>query len=594
MKISFLQEDFFLSMRNHKPFHVCLSLQRVVLLVILLIGGTLLGQATVPTEADRHGWPTLKSPKKVIVCTPGKTNAESMLLQSLSGLAAQAVNEDKFDEMVWVDTDGEDYKHVFEQSCLALNIRFFQKLDVWTLLEYLTSKGIVKGYVTYHLNSEEKTYPITDYSCNVATVYCSLLSGVLVDSSIERKVQAYGLHCLKDARKESITECFRKNKKHLNNVSALSVHPSVSNMRDFAIAHKLMLYADERELIESVLKWVRPLSPILGWGCGDEFDATSVISEWGHYNTASDWCHNLPFLSAAAPYISLKKAKSVSLNEIDFTDSTYVHSFVMSDGDNMQWTIGGITSDTKYMGHQDAGDLHVNWTLCPINLSVISPATWNRMVTIQHKNNSIIEYGAGYQYPDLFGVKRENRKELLRLFAERVNKQLKKLDVKIFGALFQDLHSKSAQEALQIYVEEMEDITGIIAIQYHPYELGKQVLWFKNKKGISVPVITADYALWDAVDINRPHCGTPEYIASLINRETLDGASSNEYSWTIVHAWSDFQKSSAITEVPSVGVNPIKATESHLLNSVRVVSLEELLWRVRMKYHPEQVKSLMK
>lgn len=70
------------------------------------------------------------------------------------------------------------------------------------------------------------------------------------------------------------------------------------NLRDYAIAHRLMLYADQKELIDPVLEWVEPLSPILGWGCGDEYDFTSLIARWGHYNTATNWCMNLPFLSS--------------------------------------------------------------------------------------------------------------------------------------------------------------------------------------------------------------------------------------------------------------------------------------------------------
>ena len=552
---------------------------------------------TVSVHADgvyngRHGWPALKAPQKVIICEPGKTPEEAMLIESLSGLSAQAVNEGTFDEMVWTDVDNKDYQTIFEKSCEALHIRYYQKMDVWTLLDYLKDKGVVKGYISYRfLPYKEK---ITDRSSNVATVYASLLKGALIDLSLESQAKAHGLTCLKDAREETMTQCFEKNKKNLSNETALSIHPSVSNIRDYAIAHKLMLFDDEKELTNKILEWVKPLTPILGWGCADEFDATSIITEWGHYNTASNWCVNLAFISAAAPYVPVKKAKEISLDEIDFNDSTYVHSFVMSDGDNMQWTMGAFNTDPSYLGNQYARESGLTWTMCPINLAVVSPVSWNEMVQFQNERTSFIEYGAGYQYPDLFAKNRPNRKELLREFARRVNSHLKEMDIKIYGALFKDVNSKAAKEALQIYVEEMEDITGIIAIQYYPYELGKQVQWFKNKKGISIPVVTADFSLWDTINKERPNAGTPEYVASLINREAMEEDSANGYSWTIVHAWSDFQHSSKTTEPRAVGVNPVKATESLLIDKVRVVSLNELLWRLRMKAHPEEVKALLK
>ena len=544
---------------------------------------------------DRHGWPFLKAPSGVIVCTPASTPAESMLLESLSGLAAQAVQSGKFDRMVWIDVGNPSYRRIFEKSVSALSLSVEEGYDVWKLLSYLKTRGLVKGYVLYSLDSGKQVpgRPVSDYSSNVATVYSSLMSGVLIDTSLESKARTYRLKKLKDAREKTPSECFQKHKSQLNNCSALSIHPSRAQMRDYAIAHKLMLYSNEPGLAEEVLEWVRPLSPILGWGIGDEYDATSVISEWGHYNTASDWCTNLPFITASAPSIPLSRCHEISLDEIDFTDSSYVHSFVMSDGDNMQWTMGSFVDNPVYVGHPQARSAGLSWTLCPINLSVVSPVSWNELVSRQGDKNSYIEYGGGYQYPDLFAIKRPNREELLREFARRVNRRLQHLGVTIFGAIFKDVSSSSAQEAIQIYAEELEGITGMIAIQYFPYELGKGVYWYKNRSGVDIPLITADFSLWNEVRADRPHCGTPEYVSSLINREALSSSFRNNASWTIVHAWSDFAQTSKVTPVPAQGVNPVVATESLLLDGIRTVSLNELLWRIRMKYRPSQTDSLL-
>lgn len=557
----------------------------IILLFILLFS------TSISAYNERYGWPSMAPPKDVIICRPPKTWEETMLLESLSGLAAQAVNKHKFNKMIWIDTNNISYKRILEQSLKALSINKTEEMDVWELLDYLRKKKIVKGYILF--NKEKcRNKNIKDYSSNVATIYSSTLSGVLIESSLESKAKKLRLIKLKDARRETMAECFNKNKSLLSNCSALSIHPNTTNMRDYAIANKLMLFADEKELTEDILEWVKPLSPILGWGCGDEFDATSIISEYGHYNTASDWCINLPFISSAAPYIKLEKAKEIKLSNINFADSTYVHSYVMSDGDNMQWTMGNFIDNPLYAGHKNIKDLGISWTLCPINLSIVSPVSWNEIVKKQNIKNSIIEYGGGYQYPDLFAIKRENRKELLREFAKRINIHLKKLDVKIFGALFKDVNSKEAQEAMQIYAEEFEEITGMIAIQYFPYELGKKLYWYKNKKGYDIPMITADYSLWNEVNDSRPNCGTPEYISSLINRDMLLHGKNN-YSWTIVHAWSDFSKTSKTTTPPAKGVNPIKSSENLLLNDIRTVSLNELLWRVRIKYKNEQIAELL-
>lgn len=563
--------------------------RNVILLFCLLLSATLCRAAA--GGDDRYGWPEQKAPEKLIVCKNPANSAERMLLESLSGLAAKAVNEERFDRMVWMETGNEAYRRLFRESLEALDIREIFPMDTWELVDYLKKEGVVRGYVLYEADKGNGT-KIENYSSNVATVYASLLSGVLIDVSLEQEALAHGLVKLKDARGETTIECFRKNRRLLNNTSALSIHPAVSNMRDYAIAHRLMLYADEIETANEILEWVKPLSPIVGWGCGDEFKFTKLVTEWGHFNTASNWCMNLPLISAAAPRIPLRKVTEVEPEQINFADSSYVHAFVMSDGDNMQWTMGNFIDNPHYLGHPQAADQGMNWTLCPANLSVISPVSWNEMVA-RKGNGTFIEYGGGYQYPDLFAVKRKNRKELLRRFARRVNSFLQKTGVKVYGAICENVQSPEAQEAFQIYAEEMTDITGMIAIQYFPYELGKKVFWFQNKKGMQIPLLTATFSLWNEVNPARPACGTPEYVSSLINRDEKLSVAEDRYSWTIVHAWSDFGQTSKVSGESAVGVSPIVATEELLDDGIRPVSLNELLWRVRMSYYPEQVKSII-
>lgn len=569
-------------------------MRKTVIPVLLSFLFTLCSTAAAQYNG-RHGWPEQKSPSKIILCPPSSNKAEAMLLESLSGLAAKAVNEGRFDEMVWIDIQNDSYQKIYDASIDALHIQTITTMSVWELADYLKKKKVIKGYVLYSLETSEKPTVITNYSSNVATVYASLLSGVLIDESLQATAKKQGLKELKDARKESLESCFAKNKQQLNNHSALSIHPLVTNLRDYAIAHKLMLYADKKELIEEVLEWVVPLSPILGWGCGDEYDFTSLISEWGHYNTASDWCWNLPFISSTAGKVSLNKARELSPQEILFSDTTSAHSFVMSDGDNMQWTMGSFRGNDAYMGNKDIHKTALSWTLCPTNLSVISPFTWNELANIQTPNFSYIEYGGGYQYPDLFATKRKNRKELLTTFAQRINYHLKQMNLKIFGFICRDVSCEASQEAFQIYAEELEDITGMLAVQYFPYELGGEIYWKRNKQGIDIPIVTAAYALWNETSSSRPNCGTPEYIASLINRDTSLSQSKkdNELSWTIVHAWSDFSATSKITPQPAVGFNPVKATEGLLNDRIKTVSTNELLWRIRMKYRERQTKDLL-
>lgn len=566
--------------------------------IILLVMSSVMLLAENVT--NRHGWPEQKAPSGLIICTQPADLAETMLQESLSGLAAQAVNNGKFDTMVWMKVDVPAYHNVLEKSICALNITDIRIMDTWSLLSYLKKQGVVKGYVLYELDKVHAnpyaTNPGTEYSANTATVYAGLLKGALIDLGNKEKAEKAGLKCLKDARTESLEECFAKNKSKLNNHTALSIPPSIHNLRDYAIAHKIMLYDDRRDLIDKVLEWVEPLSPILGWGCGDEFDFTSVIARWGHYNSATNWCYNLPFISSVGENIELKKVKEVELSDIDFSREGSFHAFVMSDGDNIQWSMNNYLSSDCYMGGGKAADAGMSWTSSPTNLSILTPVTWNAFAEYQNANETtFIEYGGGYQYPDLFAIERENRPELLREFARRVNAQMEKTGVKVFGFICRDVDSPEALEAYQIYAEEMPGITGMLAVQYAPYELDGEIYWVKNKAGIDIPVMTSRYSIWNEVTDFRPRAGVPEFVASLINRDVTAAAEDDEdvLSWTIVHAWSNFAETSRISGNPAVGYNPTKAAKDLLMDGIHTVSINELLWRVRMKYRPEQTKALL-
>lgn len=540
----------------------------------------------------RHGWFVQKKPKQVIICSKeGLSLAENMLLESLSGLCGQAVNEGVFNEMVWIDFPNASYQEIRQNSLNSLQITRPVRMNVWELLAYLKKKKIIKGYILYRADkSIGESYSqrqSIDYSSNVATVYAGLLKGILVEESMEQWAKDNGLRKLKDARSETPETCFRQCKKRLNRSSALSIDPKVSNCRDIAIAQKLMLYYGTGKFSEQILEWVTPLSPILGWNCGEEDQYTGAITRWGHYNTASNWCHNLPVIMAASDQMTPLPVHEKTINEINLKDSSAFHSFVISDGDNMQWTMGDFLDSPIYYGNTDRNNSPVSWTLCPVNLSIVSTSTWNRFVSTKPNNSSVIEYGGGYQYPDEFAKNRTNREELLTEFARRMNWHLKKLNIKIFGFICKNVFSPEAKQAYEIYAREIEGLTGMIAIQYNPYNMGGDMIWVKNKESIDIPVVTAKFSIWSEL-FNDPLCGGPDYVASLINRDAAQAVKQKEknspLSWTIIHAWSDFSKTANSTDLPIKGYNAGKASDLLLSPQVKNVSLNELLWRIRKRH----------
>ena len=139
-----------------------------------------------------------------------------------------------------------------------------------------------------------------DCSVNVATSLAGIVDGIIVDEKLEQEAKAHGLTRLIDARDKTQAWCFENYKDQFNRRMVCTQDPRKSNVRDLAIAQKTFTVYGYDEPTPTVMNWLEPLSPILGWNGGDEFKTTEMSTRWGHIQTATDWCNNLPVLMAGS------------------------------------------------------------------------------------------------------------------------------------------------------------------------------------------------------------------------------------------------------------------------------------------------------
>ena len=152
-----------------------------------------------------------------------------------------------------------------------------------------------------------------------------------------------------------------------------------------------------------------------------------------------------------------------------------------------------------------------------------------------------------------------------------------------------DVSSHSAINAYKIYAEEIEGLTGMIAVDFNPYHGGGgEIFWVENSDGIEIPVVTAKYSLWKNLQGFR--AGNVQEVANAINSD-VDG-SQGSMTWTAVHAWSEFENPDNPAEIEA-GVKPVQWTINQLNEQINIVSTEELLWRIRMENNPEQTEDII-
>ncbi len=548
--------------------------------------------------------------------TSGPLGASHMLVQSLSGLAAQAVNEGLLDEMLWIDVagGGTDYSEWYTRTIARLHLEDRGLFKPWQVVERFTAKGIIKGYILYSYDySEGELYQDragANCSINVATSLAGILKAILIEEGQEARAKELGLTMLLDAREISQEECFKRWRDQFNRHMLCTQDPKVPHCRAMAIAHNSFVFYSLGPLAQEAMEWLEPPSPVLGWNCGDEFSQTVIPSEYGHFQTATNWCLNLPLLSAGSELAQPAKIRNIDPAKIDWTDKRKAAAFVMSDGDNVQWLMGGffLQSEASYWNSPAHGKFPFGWTSCLTQIVQVCPPTLEFAAQTQPANSALIEFGGGYYYPDHFG-KRRTDQDLLAKHARKVWANMELAGSKILCVNCRDLASKEASHAFEIFVQEMPGLWGILAIQYAPYEGGDgKVFWVKRTDGIEIPVVTAKYALWGNANTLGPRIGTPAKVARLINKSSQEAIAGEPQTgdWTIVHAWSYFKhapgadedaenlpQESAVSQGGVRGVTPVEWCVERLAPSIHVVTPEELVWRLRMQHDPVQTSRIL-
>jgi hypothetical protein len=599
---------------------------RTAVLLFTLIVLTLVAATAGAAESTPSWLPAQKPPRSVVRAVDSELDrklgrrsdvarAQDMLLQSVAGLAAQAVNEGRSDELVWIDVPAKpDYARWYTATVKRLGLREQGPMPVLDLVRRYAERGIIKGYVLYKANAvapgldkaeRRKADADADESINVATTLAGLLGGVIVSEELEPAVRDLGVKQLFDARGKTSAWCFQTYAAQLNRSYVMSQRPRVPYARDVAIAHRMLVMWDagDGSVATPVYRWLNPLSTVLGW-VADEGEDVAEASRFGHVVVPSDICLNLPLLSAAATSSDIRAAKTPRLRpsfdprSIDRADKRTAVAFMMSDGDNLQWAMGGFFGNPDYWASADHGKFPIGFGVPVGCLREACPVALDHLAATQPATTTVVE-ASGYIFPDVFGEALDptTRRERLAMHARRLGQSVAASGATSLIFICRDVDSPAAIEAYGIFAREIPELAGMFVIQYAPYHGGDgRVFWVKNAAGVDIPVVSSKFSLWANNDGRG--FGNPMRIAELVNGVAKKAATSGEsqHLWVMTHAWSPFQRDAdgAIRDLPfgdhagDRGVSPTRWCVERLDQSnVRVVSPAELLWRIRMRHDPK-------
>lgn len=593
-------------------------------LILMLVGG--------PALADQGQYLVKIPPPETLYLTPDidtfpklyegdhacSFSAWAYTMQSLSGLAALHALEHGGNALVWIHSPGlQSYTIILEDILARTGAAAVHLPDLESVISLGVDAGWVNGYIVYGADESERNRydkinprdPLYSNSVNAATSLAADLGAVLVEARAEPVFQAMGLEKLMDVRDKDEQWCFDNHRERFNRKMIHTLDPKAPHMRDYVIATRSLCVFGVVPFVDEALAWLEPNAPAMGWNAGDEFEFVAQLSRFAHFTTASNWIMNLPVMSCLRidreiewEELQVNRASRVDPLLLDWPADTHFTSFVLSDGDNIQWFTGNFASPPNaYWRAENRGAFPFGWTMPAAHLSQICPSMLHHLARTASPNDQALTFPDGYYYPDFYGHGRDTTTDWygkrVDMFAERLGM----LGIRAVINIAQGWESEGAMHAYRTYAEKIPNIAGILAMQYHPYNAGLGAIrWVEDASGMPVPVVPPRFSIWSGLS-RIENNGPPALVADKINRQAYEGYADTDayFDWTVVHAWSHFRQADTGDDLLAEemdqqrpfpedavirnGYEPAGWCVDRLAPHVRVVLPEELLWRIRLQ-----------
>jgi hypothetical protein len=278
----------------------------------------------------------------------------------------------------------------------------------------------------------------------------------------------------------------------------------------------------------AVLQRAEGLGAAFGWGPENSY--VSTLNGHGVYVHASDYNKNLAVLSntveAVTPIVTRREPAVVSGGSGDPKALVHTVSFVMTDGDNLQWTLGGWSVDSTWFGSAARGAVPVGWTFSPA-IALVAPSALDSVMTKCSANDELVAgpSGVGYIFPSTFST------TLLGDFANLTASTMRRGNMRVINVLGQDDSPPVA--ALVAPLLANEDVDGMLFYSWGDGYSGlRGDCWWIGGK----PVVSGRYSLWGSEPT-----GDQLDVATMIDKIKAlpqDPMSPLGYSVIPVHAWS--------------------------------------------------------
>lgn len=268
-----------------------------------------------------------------------------------------------------------------------------------------------------------------------------------------------------------------------------------------------------------------------GW-VSDEGSYVSHLAEYGVFVHASDWAQDMVPLSNIQVAIPPLPAAAHDSSNVEDDSSVHTVTFVMTDGDNLQWLLGGFMQES-WFGAADRPSTNMGFTMSPA-LAAISSVSMSHIYAETTTCTTLITSpsGLGYIYPELLSSRD------LGTYARETTESMARTQMKILNILAGN--DNVSDETLQRSSGPFLRSESVDAVFYYTYGSGYAGGSGKALRDETTgkPVITARFSLWEeGSDPSSPMLGNDAMIAALME-QVKDSSTAQGYSLIPVHAWS--------------------------------------------------------
>ncbi|TCC61916.1 hypothetical protein E0H73_14360 [Kribbella pittospori] len=490
--------------------------------------------ASAASAAGAAAYPKGQRPRLLNVLTEDSlSSAERTLATTLQGLLAR-----RGGESLYLNIPSLGYQIWLDDLVSRYGVRT-RSGDLWTTV---TRSG-VDGYVLFRTGTP---------SVNVATTLSGLTGAVAVEESLEALAIQHGLRKVLDVRDKDdrwVMDNYWPRLRHDVAIEQKGDWPE--RLRDYVtMAGTLAFFDGNSDFRAEVVDALDDDATVIGWGdaSNGEDAFIGVNSTAGVKALPADHARNLSVLSgiredrlqqrgrlydpalaggpaagarsgaAGAPGNEQSGGGGGRVPEPD-PNAHYV-TFLITDGDNIQWMLGDFPTDPRWFGSPRRGEVDLGWGISP-SLIDLAPSVMRWYYDQSRKDRWVVgPSGGGYMYPSRYPA------AALDKHTASLAKAMGRADLSVAQIIDFDAFENTG--LWSSYLKRRE-IDGLIYLEYSRYDgLKGKVVWSEGK-----PVISARTMLWDGLD------GADEAsVTAELNAATRNPRSTAGYSVVVWHAWS--------------------------------------------------------